>query len=605
MKSELLKDQDKVGRLTTAPEPAFTRRGRHSLRSRTCLVALVSCVMTGGVRSADSSLPPVIHYNEAPSDALRADEQLTLLHEWPGTLVFGFVGQERPLVYDSTRQVFEVHDLAAPDVPARGWKNPDADTVISGAFSPDRRTLATVHSAGNRDSRVQARQSRIQLWNIETGEPIERSFTPSDAGYVAFSPDGKSLFGAALDSSGKVTVWDVASGEIRQVLSLPPPQPHFSYSGVHFSPTGQYLAARISFGGAFSVWEAKTWKPAVESSQPVIGLAVSPDGQRLMTYGLPPGRSPGEIQFWDVAARRPLGLPHPVPGIFWDYQFDPDSRHLVVSFLPGDDRIHAKVWRLPAEDAPPSAPPPTPNADSIDVRDVGFKTPQCVVWDRTADVYLVSNIHGHPLDKDDNGFISRVRPDGTVEALKWIDGASEGVTLHAPKGMALTRDSLWVTDIDVVRRFDRLTGKSLAEVTVEGASYLNDVVSTSTPDFDGGGLFVTDTGQERDGVSGLKSNGKPRLVIIDLAAGKVTTQSMRELRTLFSHFKDAPRGAFPEVGSFPQLARRQLARRQLGGEVRVRTRQWARHRTGEQHPGSRGTWLRRETQPGAGPALFG
>jgi WD40 repeat protein len=427
-----------------------------------------SCLITGLARGADPSLPAIIDYTDAAPDAARAGEQLVLLHNWPGTLVFGFDGRGRPLVYDSTRLVFEVHDLAAPDVPARGWKNPDADTVISGGFSPDRRTLATVHSAGNRESRVQARQSRIRLWNIETGEPIERVFTPSDAGYVAFSADSKSLFGAALDSSGRVTVWDVASGEIRHVLSLPPPQPHFSYSGVHFSPTGRHLAARINFGGAYSLWEVETWRPAVESSQPVVCIAVSPDwkaalaadipgvhglanirlvglpdpgtqakapaplpaetektliagafspdgrrlayshlngavrlwevatgrvestlavnagtvlrmgfspdGRRLMTYGLPPGRSPGEVQLWDVAARRPLGMPESVPGIFWDFQFDPDSRYLVVSFLPGDDRIHAKVWRLPAEDAPPSAPPPKPNAGAMDVRDVGFKT---------------------------------------------------------------------------------------------------------------------------------------------------------------------------------------------------------------------------------------
>ena len=47
---------------------------------------------------------------------------------------------------------------------------------------------------------------------------------------------------------------------------------------------------------------------------------------------------------------------------------------------------------------------------------------------------------------DGNGFISRLRPDGTVLTLKWIDGNKEGVTLNAPKGMALHGDRLYVTE---------------------------------------------------------------------------------------------------------------------------------------------------------------
>ena len=63
-----------------------------------------------------------------------------------------------------------------------------------------------------------------------------------------------------------------------------------------------------------------------------------------------------------------------------------------------------------------------------------MSTPESALHDPEADVYLVSNINGGPCDRDDNGFISRVSPDGQVLDLKWIDGADPGVTLHAPKG---------------------------------------------------------------------------------------------------------------------------------------------------------------------------
>ena len=70
---------------------------------------------------------------------------------------------------------------------------------------------------------------------------------------------------------------------------------------------------------------------------------------------------------------------------------------------------------------------------AIVMTEVGFSTPESVLHDTQADVYLVSQIHGMPLDPDGDGFISRVSPDGQVAELRWIDGRAEGVTLNAPK----------------------------------------------------------------------------------------------------------------------------------------------------------------------------
>ena len=128
-------------------------------------------------------------------------------------------------------------------------------------------------------------------------------------------------------------------------------------------------------------------------------------------------------------------------------------------------------------------------AVSITVANVGFATPESVLHDTTDDVYLVSNINGMPLGMDDNGFISRLSPDGEVLELKWIDGADAGTTLNAPKGMAIDGDLLYVTDIDCIRIFDRATGEPAGETCVGGASFLNDLA----PALDGGVLF-TDTG---------------------------------------------------------------------------------------------------------------
>lgn len=120
----------------------------------------------------------------------------------------------------------------------------------------------------------------------------------------------------------------------------------------------------------------------------------------------------------------------------------------------------------------------------------GFSTPESVLWDADQQVWFVSNINGGPSAKDDNGFISRLAADGTVEDIRWVSGGRGDVTLHAPKGMALQGDLLWVTDIDALRAFDRRTGALMASMEFgEQAKFLNDIAAT--PD---GALYVTDTG---------------------------------------------------------------------------------------------------------------
>lgn len=101
--------------------------------------------------------------------------------------------------------------------------------------------------------------------------------------------------------------------------------------------------------------------------------------------------------------------------------------------------------------------------------------PESALHDEAADVYLVSNVAGGPSAADGTGFISRIGPDGTVLDARWIDSGQDGVTLNAPKGLALSADTLFVADLDVVRRFHRETGESLGEWPVPGATFLNAV----------------------------------------------------------------------------------------------------------------------------------
>lgn len=121
----------------------------------------------------------------------------------------------------------------------------------------------------------------------------------------------------------------------------------------------------------------------------------------------------------------------------------------------------------------------------------GFQGPESVKYDPGQDVWFVTNQAGPGSDRDGNGYIARVPAGNPDSASVFVQGGSNGVELHAPKGTALHGDTLWVTDIDHLRGFDRRTGAPLANLDFrpQGAVQLNDI--DIGPD---GTIHVTDTG---------------------------------------------------------------------------------------------------------------
>jgi hypothetical protein len=116
----------------------------------------------------------------------------------------------------------------------------------------------------------------------------------------------------------------------------------------------------------------------------------------------------------------------------------------------------------------------------------GFSHPESVDLDISHQVFYVSNINGAPLDKDGNGFISKVSRDGKLIELKWITG------LNAPKGIVMQGFNMWVTDIDKLVQIDTRTGKITNTYPAEGAIFMND------PAVDGAGnVYVSDIAKRK------------------------------------------------------------------------------------------------------------
>jgi DNA-binding beta-propeller fold protein YncE len=112
-----------------------------------------------------------------------------------------------------------------------------------------------------------------------------------------------------------------------------------------------------------------------------------------------------------------------------------------------------------------------------------LRGPESVLYDPDQDVYFISNINGGMLWRDGNGFLTRVNAATLDVDLKWV-----ATGLDAPKGMAILGDTLYVADIDRVRKFDRRSGAPRGEIEIAGASFLNDITT------DGRSLYVSDTG---------------------------------------------------------------------------------------------------------------
>jgi hypothetical protein len=185
----------------------------------------------------------------------------------------------------------------------------------------------------------------------------------------------------------------------------------------------------------------------------------------------------------------------------------------------------------------------------------GLEGPEAVKYDSIQDVYFIANFGPRAAAvRDSNGYIARVRPDGTVETLKFMTGTA-AAPLHQPRGMAITADTLWVADADGVHGFLRRTGAHAAFVdfTAHQPGFLNDIAVG--PD---GRLYVTDTGLGRvyrmtRGAAEIAvedaMTGPPNGITWDASGSRFLLAPWGDARTLRSW--DPASGAVAELDSMP------------------------------------------------------
>lgn len=111
----------------------------------------------------------------------------------------------------------------------------------------------------------------------------------------------------------------------------------------------------------------------------------------------------------------------------------------------------------------------------------GFNNPESVIYHESSNTLFVSNVNGSPIEKDGNGYISKILLDGTILKMQWVIG------LNAPKGLAIHDNTLYVSDIDTLVAIDIPSGTITNTYKVDDAKFLNDVTASNQ-----GEIFVSD-----------------------------------------------------------------------------------------------------------------
>src|SRR5438034_8348619 len=144
----------------------------------------------------------------------------------------------------------------------------------------------------------------------------------------------------------------------------------------------------------------------------------------------------------------------------------------------------------------------------------GLKNPAGFIVDPATGSYFISNENGQPTERDNNGFITKLGPDGTIIKLKFVEGGTGGVTLHAPQGLAIIDRTLYVSDIDQVRRFHADTGRAFGELDLSSVAvdFLTGLATAGHSM-----LYIADAGADAILRVDTRRSSKPTVLVKDPA----------------------------------------------------------------------------------------
>ena len=158
--------------------------------------------------------------------------------------------------------------------------------ILNLAFSPDGRRAVTstgdsVLTGPEADREI---DRTVRVWNLRSGQEMQK-FTPN-SGFVravAFSPDGSSILAGTWNSTdgGRLHLWSILSGDVLNTF-----YGHTDIvTNVAFSPDGRHLVS-TSWDRTLRVWDIGTALEVQRFQGPqdrLLAMAVSPNGEYVLT----------------------------------------------------------------------------------------------------------------------------------------------------------------------------------------------------------------------------------------------------------------------------------------------------------------------------------
>ncbi len=316
-------------------------------------------------------------------------------------------------------------------------------------YSPDGKLLAAASDSG------------IWLYDTETHQEVvnlvgHRGLVKS----ISFSPDSKKL--ASADTY--VYLWDVATGELLQRID-----PFYGGTSVSFSPGGQTVAIAGSNRGG-RLWDRSDWRSSSVVNRELQSVSFNPNG-RMVAFGLVDGR----VFLYDVRSDR---IRHRLEGhtdSVLSIAFNPSG--LIVASASFDQTV--RLW-----DVTTGALRHTLEGHTYDVNSVSFRPDGRILasaGDQTVRLWSVitgehlRTLYGH------TGFVNSVSfsPDGKTLASAGSDGKILIWSAGWPAADLNRDDNVNILDLVLVAGAFGQIGENEADVNGDGIVNILDLVSVA------------------------------------------------------------------------------------------------------------------------------